>query len=134
MEFFPLDDRIMVELEEAEEKSEGGIYIPETAKEKPLRGKVVAVGSGKLLTSGQRHAMCVQKGERVLFGKYSGTELKYDGKEYKILKESEVLAKFTSAEPNNGVASKETPKETPKDASNKDSSGKNASGKKSNKH
>lgn len=94
MEFYPLDDRIVVELEEAEEKTAGGIVLPEMAKEKPLRGKVIAIGNGKLLTSGQRAPSILQKGDRILFGKYSGTEVKHEGKEYKILKENEVLAKM----------------------------------------
>lgn len=94
MELYPLDDRIVVELEEAEEKTVGGIVLPDSAKEKPLQGKVVAVGNGKLLTNGQRAEMLVKKGDRVLFGKYAGTEVKHDGKEFKILKESEILAQI----------------------------------------
>lgn len=90
----PLDDRVIVEIEEAESKTEGGIVLPETAKEKPQRGKVVAVGNGKLLDNGERAACSLKEGDRVIFGKYSGTEVKYDGAEYKILKESDVLAKI----------------------------------------
>lgn len=94
MELHPIDDRVVVEVEEAEEKTEGGIVLPDTAKEKPQRGKVIAVGNGKLLPTGTRLACTLQKGNRVLFGKYAGTEVKYEGKEYKILKESEILARF----------------------------------------
>jgi len=94
MKLYPVDDRVVVEVEEAEEKTEGGIVLPDTAKEKPQRGTVIAVGNGKLLPSGERLACSLTTGNRVLFGKYSGTEVKYEGKEYKILKESEVLAKF----------------------------------------
>lgn len=94
MELHPIDERVVVEVEEAEERTEGGIVLPDTAKEKPQRGKVVAVGNGKLLPNGSRLACTLQKGNRVLFGKYAGTEVKYEGKEYKILKESEILARF----------------------------------------
>jgi chaperonin GroES len=94
MEFYPLDDRIVVELEEAEDKTEGGIVLPDAAKEKPQRGKVLAVGNGKLLPNGQRVAPLVKNGDRILFGKYAGTEVKHEGKEYKILKESEILAQM----------------------------------------
>ena len=90
----PLDDRVVVEIEEAEQKTEGGIVLPETAKEKPQRGKVVAVGQGKFLESGERVKPSLKEGDRVIFGKYSGTEVKYDGKEFKILRESEVLARI----------------------------------------
>ena len=90
----PLDDRIVVELEEAEEKTEGGIVLPDTAKEKPQRGKVIAVGDGKLLKNGERLPCTIKVGDRDLFGKYSGTEIKYEGKECKILRESEILAKL----------------------------------------
>lgn len=94
MALHPIDDRLVVEIEEAEEKTTGGIFLPDTAKEKPQRGKVIAVGQGKLLDNGNRLAMLVNIGDRVLFGKYSGTEVKFEGKEYKILKESDVLAKI----------------------------------------
>jgi len=94
MELYPIDDRVVVEVEEAEEKTEGGIVLPDTAKEKPQKGKVIAVGKGKLLPQGERLNCSLKKGDRILFGKYAGTEVKYEGKEYKILKESEVLAKL----------------------------------------
>jgi chaperonin GroES len=88
----PLDDRVLVKQSEAEEKTAGGIVLPDTAKEKPQRGKVIAVGPGKLLESGKRAEMSLKKGADVFYGKYSGTEIKIDGEEYVILKESDVLA------------------------------------------
>lgn len=94
MSLHPIDDRLVVEIEEAQEKTQGGIFIPDTAKEKPQRGKVIAVGNGKLLDNGQRLPLTLQVGDRILFGKYAGTEVKFDGKEYKILKENDVLAKI----------------------------------------
>jgi chaperonin GroES len=94
MKLKPLDDRVVVEFEEAEEKTQGGIVLPDSAKEKPQRGKVIAVGSGKLLNNGQRVACSLKEGDRVLFGKYSGTEVKFKGTEYKILRESDILAKL----------------------------------------
>ncbi len=94
MSLHPIDDRLVVEIEEAQEKTQGGIFLPDTAKEKPQRGKVIAVGNGKLLDNGQRLPLTLQVGDRILFGKYAGTEVKFDGKEYKILKENDVLAKI----------------------------------------
>jgi chaperonin GroES len=88
----PLDDRVIVRPMEAEEKTEGGIVLPDTAKEKPQKGEVVAVGEGKLLEDGSRAKMVLKKGSVVLFGKYSGTEVKFDGEEYSIMRESDVLA------------------------------------------
>jgi chaperonin GroES len=88
----PLDDRVLVKQCEAEEKTAGGIVLPDTAKEKPQRGKVVAVGAGKLLDSGKRGEMCLKKGDEVFYGKYAGTEIKIDGDEYVIIRESDVLA------------------------------------------
>ena len=88
----PLDDRVLVKQSEAEETTAGGIVLPDTAKEKPQRGKVVAVGVGKLLDNGQRGEMSLKKGDEVYYGKYSGTEIKIDGEEYVILRESDVLA------------------------------------------
>jgi chaperonin GroES len=88
----PLDDRIVVRPEEAEEKSPGGIVLPDAAKEKPARGKVVAVGAGKLLENGKRVAPSLKVGDRVLYGKYVGSEVKIAGLEHSILRESEVLA------------------------------------------
>jgi chaperonin GroES len=82
----------LVKQSEAEEKTAGGIVLPDTAKEKPQRGSVIAVGPGKLLDSGSRSKMSLKKGDEVFYGKYSGTEIKIDGEEYVILKETDVLA------------------------------------------
>jgi chaperonin GroES len=92
MNIRPLDDRIVVEPTEAEEKTAGGIVLPDTVKEKPQKGKVIAVGPGKLLDSGKRGEMGLKKGDEVFYGKYSGTEIKIDGEQYVILKETDVLA------------------------------------------
>lgn len=92
----PLEDRVVVEQIQAEEKTAGGIVLPDTAKEKPQRGTVIAVGPGKLLESGDRAAVGVVVGDEVLFGKYSGTDVKVDGKEVKILRESDILAKVVN--------------------------------------
>jgi chaperonin GroES len=89
----PLDDRVVVEPLEAEEKSAGGILLPDSAKQKPQRGRIVAVGAGKLLDSGDRAVLAVTKGDEVIYGKYSGNDIKIDSKEYKILRESDILAK-----------------------------------------
>ena len=88
----PLDDRIVVEQSEAEEKTAGGIVLPDTAKEKPQRGKVVAKGPGKLLDSGERGDMSVKVGDEVFYGKYAGSDVEIDGRKYVILRESDVLA------------------------------------------
>ena len=90
----PLDDRIVVQPLEAEEKSAGGILLPDAAKEKPQRGTVVAVGEGRLTDGGARVALSVKVGDQVLYGKYAGTEIKYQGDELKILRESEVLGRI----------------------------------------
>ncbi|MDR0362202.1 MAG: co-chaperone GroES [Planctomycetota bacterium] len=90
----PLDDRVVVKRLDAEEKTSGGIILPDAAKEKPQRGKVVAAGPGKLLDSGNRATPDVQPGDEVLFGKYSGTEVKVDGEELLIMRESDILAKM----------------------------------------
>ena len=92
MKVKPLQDRILVKRIEEEEKTKGGIIIPDTAKEKPQEGKVVAVGDGKTLESGQKAALTVKPGDKILFGKYSGTEIKIDGEEHLILREDDVLA------------------------------------------
>jgi chaperonin GroES len=91
MKLKPLEDRIVVKPQEAEAVTAGGIVLPEAAKEKPLMGKVVSVGNGKLLDSGKRGQMSVKKGDVVLYGKYGGSEIEIDGVEYKILREDEVL-------------------------------------------
>jgi len=88
----PLDDRVLVKQSEAEETTAGGIVLPDTAKEKPQRGKVVAIGPGKLLDSGKRGQMGLKTGDEVFYGKYAGTEVKIDGEDYVILRESDVLA------------------------------------------
>ncbi|MCR4291772.1 MAG: co-chaperone GroES [Candidatus Kuenenia sp.] len=89
----PLDDRVVVQPMEAEEKTKGGIVLPETAKEKPIKGKIIAVGEGKLLENGKRADLLVKVGDLVLYGKYAGTEVTVDGKEYLIMRESDILAK-----------------------------------------
>ncbi|MFV1964499.1 MAG: co-chaperone GroES [Pirellulaceae bacterium] len=89
----PLDDRVVVEPIEAEEKTAGGIVLPDSAKEKPQRGTVVAVGPGKLLDSGQRGELSVAVGDEVIYGKYGGTDIEVNGDEVKILRESDILAK-----------------------------------------
>ena len=96
MDLKPLDDRIVVQPLEAEEVSAGGIVLPDSAKEKPQRGKVVAMGPGKLLDSGERSAIELEVGDEVLFGKYGGTEIEIDGTEVKILRESDILAKVVA--------------------------------------
>ena len=89
----PLDDRVVVEPVEAEEMTAGGIVLPDTAKEKPQRGKIVAVGPGKLLDNGERADMSVAVGDEVIYGKYGGTDIEVNGEDVKILRESDILAK-----------------------------------------
>ena len=91
MKLRPLQDRILVRRVAEEEKTKGGIIIPDTAKEKPAEGKIVSVGKGKLDENGKRIAPEVKKGDRILFGKYSGTEVKVEGQEYLIMREEDVL-------------------------------------------
>ena len=91
MKFRPLHDRVLIESLESEEKTAGGIIIPDTAKEKPQEGKVIAVGPGSKSEDGKAIPMDVKVGDRVLFGKWSGTEVKVDGKEYSIMKESDIM-------------------------------------------
>ncbi|MBL4885909.1 MAG: co-chaperone GroES [Planctomycetaceae bacterium] len=93
MKLNPLDDRVVIQAMEAEEVTAGGIVLPDAAKEKPQRGTAVAVGPGRLLESGERCAVAVSVGDEVLYGKYGGTDIEVDGKEYKILRESDILAK-----------------------------------------
>ena len=90
----PLDDRVVVQPLEAEEKTAGGIVLPDSAKEKPQQGKVIAMGPGKLLDDGSRAELSVKKGDTVLYGKYSGTEVTVDDKELVIMRESDILAKL----------------------------------------
>lgn len=92
MQVRPLHDRIIVKRLEEEEKTKGGIIIPDTAKEKPIEGKVIAVGTGRLKKDGKKIPMEVKKGDRVLFAKYAGTEVKIDGEEHLMMKEDDVLA------------------------------------------
>ena len=91
MKFRPLHDRVLVESLDSEEKTSGGIIIPDTAKEKPQEGKVIAVGPGSKSEEGKITPMDVKVGDHVLFGKWSGTEVKVDGKDYSIMKESDIL-------------------------------------------
>ena len=90
----PLDDRVVIEPTEAEERTAGGIVLPDTAKEKPQRGTVVAIGPGKLLDSGNRGQLSVKVGDEVIYGKYSGSEIEVNGKDVKIMRESDILAKL----------------------------------------
>jgi len=92
MKIEPLHDRILVKRIEEEEKTKGGIIIPDAAKEKPQEGMVVAVGDGKILDNGQKVTLQVKAGDKILFGKYSGTEIKIDGEEHLILREDDVFA------------------------------------------
>ena len=88
----PLGERVVIEVEEGDMKTASGIVLPDTAKEKPQKGVVVAVGTGKLLDNGQRAAMEVKEGDKVIFSKYSGSEVKVDDKEYLVVRESDILA------------------------------------------
>ena len=96
MQLNPLDDRVVVTPMEAEEMTAGGIVLPDSAKEKPQRGRVVAVGPGRLLESGERCAVAVVVGDEVLYGKYGGTEIEVDGVDIKILRENDILAKIVN--------------------------------------
>lgn len=95
MSIRPMNDRIVVRLVEAEEKTAGGILLPDSAKEKSQRAEVIAVGEGRRGDSGDRIPLTVSVGDHILFGKYAGTDIKYEGQELKILQENEVLAIFT---------------------------------------
>ncbi|MBU5266166.1 co-chaperone GroES [Virgibacillus proomii] len=88
----PLGDRVVIELVEQEEKTASGIVLPDSAKEKPQEGKVVAVGSGRVTENGEKVALEVKEGDRIIFSKFAGTEVKYEGKEYLILRENDILA------------------------------------------
>jgi len=92
MKVKPLHDRVIVKRVEEEEKTKGGIIIPDTAKEKPVEGKIVAVGDGKVQEDGKKTPLEVKKGDRVLFGKYAGTEIQIDGEEHLIMKEDDIIA------------------------------------------
>jgi chaperonin GroES len=91
MKFRPLQDRLLVKRESGEEKTKGGIIIPDTAKEKPLEARVVAVGNGKVSEDGKVRPLDIKAGDRILFSKYAGTEIKIDGEEHLILREEDVL-------------------------------------------
>jgi chaperonin GroES len=97
MHIRPLHDRILIRRIEKEETARGGIIIPDSAKEKPQQGEVIAIGAGKILENGHRVPVDVQPGDRILFGKYAGSEIKSDGQEYLILTESEVLGVISGA-------------------------------------
>ena len=94
MKIRPLHDRVVVKRVEEERKSPGGIVIPDTATEKPIRGKVIAVGKGKVLENGATRALDIKVGDQVLIGKYSGSEVKIDGDEYVVLREEDILGVF----------------------------------------
>ena len=99
----PLNDRIIVKRVEEQEQMRGGLYIPDTAKEKPQEGEVLAVGNGKLLENGTRISIDLKPGDRVLFGKYAGTEIKLDGEELLILREDDVLGVVESTAKGKGA-------------------------------
>ena len=94
MKLQPLADRVVVKPSEAEEKTASGLYIPDTAKEKPMQGEIIAVGKGKITDDGKVIALELKVGDKVLYGKYSGTEVTVDGTEYLIMRESDVYAKL----------------------------------------
>jgi chaperonin GroES len=94
MKLEPLDDRVIVTQMEAETKTKGGIVLPDTAKEKPQKGTVIAAGPGRVADDGKRIPMTVKKGDKVIYAKYGGMEVEADGKEYMILRESDILAKI----------------------------------------
>lgn len=92
MKIRPLHDRVIIKRLEAETTSAGGILIPDTATEKPIKGEVIAVGNGKILESGEKRALDIKTGDKVLFGKYSGTEVKVDGQELLVMREEDIMA------------------------------------------
>jgi len=92
MNLVPLEDRVIVKRLEAEDKTKGGIILPDTAKEKPQKGEIIAVGSGKMLEDGKKQSMSVKKGDKVIFASYAGTEVQIDGEEHLIMKEEDILA------------------------------------------
>jgi len=94
MKLRPIDDRVVIEPIESEEVTEGGIVLPDTVKEKPVQGKIVAVGPGRLLDNGDRLKPSVKKGDVVIYGRYSGSDVKVEGTEYKVMRESEILARY----------------------------------------
>ncbi len=104
MQVRPLHDRVLVKRVEEKEVVKGGIIIPDTAKEKPMEGEVVAVGPGKVTEDGKRSPLDVKAGDRILFGKYAGTEIKVDDQEYIIMREEEILAVFETAAKSKGAS------------------------------
>lgn len=96
MQVRPLHDRVLVKRSDEEQKSKGGIIIPDTAKEKPIMGEVIAVGSGRVSEDGSVRPLEVKKGDRILFGKYSGTEIKIEGSEYLMMREEDILGVCTN--------------------------------------
>ncbi len=92
MKIKPLADRVVVKPLEAEEKTKGGLYVPDTAKERPQQGEIVAVGPGRITDEGKKIPIDVKVGDKILYGKYSGTEVNYDGIEYLIMRESDIFA------------------------------------------
>jgi len=90
----PLHDRVIVKRLEEQEKTKGGIIIPDTAKEKPIEGKIIAVGSGKVMENGKRMPLQVKEGDRILFGKYAGTDIRIEGEEHLIMREDDIIAIF----------------------------------------
>lgn len=94
MNIKPLDDRVVLQVLEAEEKTEGGIVLPDSAQEQPQKGEVVAIGPGKLMKNGDRKSPDVEEGDKVIFGKYAGTDVEIGGNEFKIVKESDIQAKL----------------------------------------
>jgi chaperonin GroES len=106
MDIRPLHDRVVVKRIEEGEAMQGGLYIPDSAKEKPQQGEVVAIGKGKRDDSGKVNALDVQVGDRILFGKYSGSDIKLDGNEYLIMREDEILGVFTNGASNGASAKK----------------------------
>ena len=96
MQVRPLHDRVLVKRFTEEEKSKGGIFIPDTAKEKPIQGEVIAVGQGRVNEEGKLRPLDVKKGDRILFGKYAGTEIKIDGDEYLMMREEDILGVLNS--------------------------------------
>jgi chaperonin GroES len=90
----PLHDRVIVKRLEEQEKTKGGIIIPDTAKEKPIEGKIIAVGAGKVMENGKRMPLQVKEGDRILFGKYAGTDIRIEGEEHLIMREDDIIAIF----------------------------------------
>ena len=90
----PLHDRVIVKRLEEQEKTKGGIIIPDTAKEKPIEGKIIAVGAGKVMENGKRMPLQVKEGDRILFGKYAGTDIRFEGEEHLIMREDDIIAIF----------------------------------------